>query len=80
VIIGSNQADLITGGTGNDFMFGGGGADAFQFPVFGFGQDTVTDFVTTAVDAGGHDYLSQEDLAHEADVNVGTYFAFIDCK
>jgi Ca2+-binding RTX toxin-like protein len=62
VIIGSNQADLITGGTGNDFMFGGGGADAFQFPVFGFGQDTVTDFVQTDVDAAGHDYVDLRGL------------------
>jgi Ca2+-binding RTX toxin-like protein len=49
VVIGGNAADIIEGGSGNDFLSGNDGADAFVFRADlavdrGFGDDTITDF------------------------------------
>ena len=55
---GSTFADTMTGGLGDDVMFGDAGSDTFQFtPVGNFGDDIVTDFVTTAANAVTHDLI-----------------------
>jgi Ca2+-binding RTX toxin-like protein len=56
-LFGSGFADTLAGGTGDDVMFGDAGADTFDFSTTGFGNDIVSDFVTTAVNAGTHDLL-----------------------
>jgi Ca2+-binding RTX toxin-like protein len=45
VIDGGGGADTLTGGGGNDVLTGGADADTFVFGT-GFGNDTITDFVT----------------------------------
>jgi VCBS repeat-containing protein len=59
--------DTIIGGQGNDLMFGQGGSDTFVFRLADKGTaavpaiDTIADFNTAAVDAGG-DVLDLRDL------------------
>ena len=45
-VVGTEAAEYITGGFGNDTMEGGGGADTFRF-ADGHGNDTITDFDVT---------------------------------
>lgn len=46
----SNRADIIRGGPGDDLLTGNGASDRFQFFV-GDGNDTITDFTASGVDA-----------------------------
>ena len=55
---GSVGVNVITGGLGNDSLTGLSGADTFRFGrVFGFGADTITDFLQTTLSAAGHDLI-----------------------
>ena len=73
-LFGSAFVDIINGGAGadNDVMFGGTGADAFQFNAPNFGTDTISDFVTTAVSAGNHDLINLQGtgVANFAALNI----------
>src|ERR1019366_9028274 len=52
--LGSNQADTLTSGSGNDLMTGGKGADTFTF-LASFANDIITDFNATG---GNHDTIN----------------------
>jgi Ca2+-binding RTX toxin-like protein len=57
-VAGASGANVIDGGLGNDFLFGGGAADTFLFKP-GFGVDIVRDFTDT--DGADDDII---DLTH----------------
>ena len=73
-MFGSAFVDILNGGAGadNDVMFGGGGADTFQFNAANFGTDTINDFVTTAVSVGNHDLINLQGtgVANFAALNI----------
>ncbi len=56
-LLGDANGNSLTGGGGNDLLFGGVGSDTFVFNILGFGVDTVQDFATTAEAGGNHDFL-----------------------
>jgi Ca2+-binding RTX toxin-like protein len=61
LIFGSNFADTIIGGAGNDILVGLGGADRFAYTTAGnMGADTIIDFTdgTDLIDLAGRGYTS----------------------
>ena len=86
VITGSDGRDVIAGGGGNDLLTGGTGADTFRWNLSDRGaagapaHDTITDFNSQAVKAGG-DSIDLRDLLqgenHASGVgNLGNYLHF----
>jgi Ca2+-binding RTX toxin-like protein len=53
VVVGSSRAESLVSSVGNDFMFGGSGADTFVFGPLA-GHDIIEDFVATGT---GHDVI-----------------------
>ncbi|MDD7912022.1 hypothetical protein PUV47_18985, partial [Pseudovibrio exalbescens] len=47
-LYGGNQADVLNGGLGDDYIFTGAGNDLIRFEGSDFGKDTISDFVAGA--------------------------------
>ena len=43
VFVGTDEINVLSGGVGNDFLYGGGGGDTFEFGAGG-GNDVIVDF------------------------------------
>ncbi len=72
VVYGSNFADTIVGGLGNDILFGLGGADRFSYAAGNMGADTIIDFArgTDQIDLAGLGY-SQASIGGAIQISGG---------
>ena len=79
VLDGGTGNDRLDGGTGSDRLTGGSGADTFVF-ARGYGQDTVTDFVsgTDKIDLSAFGLGSMAKLAEAATVTSNANSVAID--
>jgi serralysin len=76
---GLDGADFLDGGTGNDFLIGGTGADSF-YTSFGYGQDTVADFIHSdgdKIDFTAFNYVHNLYQVYSRSMQVGAN-TFID--
>lgn len=63
VIAGLDGADYIYGLGGDDYLLGGNGADYFGYNTNAFGNDTITDFATSASAGLNHDIIDLRGLS-----------------
>ncbi|MDO9144921.1 type I secretion C-terminal target domain-containing protein, partial [Rhodoferax sp.] len=75
---GSDFAETIYAGVGDDILTGGGGSDTFKWSLNDTGSDKITDFNLTPVALGG-DVLDLKDLLvgeHSTAASLDSYLTF----
>jgi Ca2+-binding RTX toxin-like protein len=78
-LAGSDHADTIVGGAGDDILRGNGGSDTFRYHFTNEGVDTILDFDLTQAPSAGGDVLNVHYLLDGAtNLNIGDFIQLVD--